>query len=130
MGTNQSHAAQAQGEARQEDIAPIEIKTFVSQDMDLPVKKDSMRKIMAGYEAEDMNEKWDATFKDNTLLLRRSWTGNCIYEVRFKQDGRGGWRITKIFVVDDDEIYRRETVEREVQCCLSLMSALWEINKL
>lgn len=46
-----------------------------------------MQKIQAGLVPEEMEDKWFIYWSENTLHFHRSWTGNCIFVVRFAKDG-------------------------------------------
>ena len=43
--------------------------------------------IRMGYIPEEMEEKWFCFFEDPELFIHRSWSGICVYKVRFTQVG-------------------------------------------
>jgi hypothetical protein len=43
--------------------------------------------IVAGHVSESMDDHWNILFKDDTLYLYRSWTGVCMFRVRFVKTG-------------------------------------------
>jgi len=43
--------------------------------------------IAAGFVSESMDDHWNILFKDDTLYLYRSWTGACMFRVRFVKTG-------------------------------------------
>lgn len=64
----------------------------------------SMEKIRRGYVAEEMEDKWFIYWEDDRLHFHRSWTGNCIYMVRFEQGGKS-WRMVEGVVNEDPDEY-------------------------
>ncbi len=53
-------------------------RVFSPQDMD---------RIRRGVVPEAMEDKWFIYWKEGMLFFQRSWTGFCIYVVRFAADG-------------------------------------------
>lgn len=47
---------------------------------------DQMKEIHRGLVPEEMEDKWFIYWKDDTLFFHRSWTGFCVYVVRFYPD--------------------------------------------
>ncbi|MGS2619315.1 hypothetical protein ACVCAH_33050 [Micromonospora sp. LZ34] len=66
-------------------------------------------RITLGYEARDMDEKWNVFVEDQVTFLHRSWTGNGIFEASFSSVGGGGWRISAATVESDPSRYRRSS---------------------
>jgi len=58
-------------------------------------------RIRLGYEAQDMDERWDAIVEDDVLFLHRSWTGHCVYELTFTRT-QAGHRISSGKVESSD----------------------------
>src|SRR5437868_5163558 len=46
-------------------------------------------RIKRGLIPEQMEDKWFIFFEEPWLYFHRSWTGACIYAVRFEPDDRG-----------------------------------------
>jgi len=46
-----------------------------------------MQQIQLGLYPQEMEDKWFIYWQDNTLFFHRSWTGFCVYVVRFAADG-------------------------------------------
>jgi hypothetical protein len=61
-------------------------------------------RLSAGHVPRDMDEKWFVYFEEPWLYLHRSWTGYCIFQVRFEKAGRG-FRVAEAFVSRDPEQY-------------------------
>jgi 8-oxo-dGTP pyrophosphatase MutT (NUDIX family) len=82
--------------------------------LDLHYDAGAMARIRKGFLPAMMEEKWFVWFDSPVLHLHRSWTGICIYQVRFQPDG-DGWRATSAkvnrnpgqYTETDDETDRR-----------------------
>jgi hypothetical protein len=66
-------------------------------------------RIKLGYEARDMDEKWDVFVEDQVAFLNRSWTGNGIFEASFSPVAGGGWRVCAAAVESNPSRYRRSS---------------------
>ena len=73
-----------------------------------------MDRIRAGFIPEWMEEKWFIYWQDDALYIHRSWTGFCIYVVRFVREGVA-WRMVRADVNRDYEQYQMEDDEEEVR---------------
>lgn len=63
-----------------------------------------MALIRKGFLPQDMDEKWFAWFGDGVLHLHRSWTGLCIFQVRFERSA-DGWSATTALLNRDPREY-------------------------
>jgi hypothetical protein len=71
---------------------------------------DEFRNITFGLIPEAMEDKWFIYYDEPWLYLHRSWTGHCIYKVRFRESP-AGFEVAEVFVnrepgqftVEDDE---------------------------
>jgi hypothetical protein len=70
------------------------------------------QRIRHGVQAQAMEEKWNAYLDGDRLLLCRSWTGRCIFEVSVEPTA-GGWRPVGAWVESARNQYRRGTDEAE-----------------
>lgn len=52
-----------------------------------------MERIRAGLVPQQMEDKWFIYWENDALFFHRSWTGVCIYVVRFTAEGDGGKMI-------------------------------------
>lgn len=59
--------------------------------LDLSFDEEAMARIRKGFLPMVMEEKWFAWCEGSVLHLHRSWTGLCIYQVRFEKSANG-WR--------------------------------------
>lgn len=48
---------------------------------------DELRRLKDGLLPEEMEDRWFAVWQDDALWLHRSWTGLCIYRLRFTAVG-------------------------------------------
>jgi hypothetical protein len=46
-----------------------------------------MEKIRIGFRPEDMDDRWFIFYENDCLHIFRSWSGYCIYALRFEKDG-------------------------------------------
>jgi hypothetical protein len=73
--------------ATQEDCRTIELplkRTTIR--LDRRFSRDDVRKMRMGLVPEQMEDKWFIYWKRNTLYFHRSWTGYCVYVVRFDKN--------------------------------------------
>lgn len=73
-----------------------------------------MARIRNGLVPEEMEDKWFIYYQDDTLYLHRSWTGYCIYVVRFVEAGEGVSRMTWAEVNGDTTQYHAKDAAEEV----------------
>jgi len=62
-------------------------RSFVNIPLDRTFTPEEMQLIRAGLGPRQMEEKWFVYWEDDILYFHRSWTGYCIYIVRFRQEG-------------------------------------------
>jgi hypothetical protein len=55
--------------------------------------QEQWERIKRGYQARDMDEKWDVFVENRVAFLHRSWTGNGVFEASFSPAG-DGWYIS------------------------------------
>lgn len=70
-------------------------------------------RLQHGHIPYDMDDKWFAFFEEPWLYLHRSWTGFCVYQVRFKRT-RDGVRSVESFVNRDPHQYRETDDTRDL----------------
>lgn len=75
---------------------------------------DEMHRIRAGFIPEWMEDKWFVYWRDDTLYFHRSWTGYCIYVVRFVREGEA-WRMVRAEVNRDHRQYQMEDDEEDAK---------------
>jgi hypothetical protein len=74
---------------------------------------DEMTQIRLGIVPRSMDEKWFIFFEQPFLFFHRSWTGRLIYRLEMDADATST-RVKDARVVDDPELYRRQSDEYEV----------------
>lgn len=72
-----------------------------------------MDRIRNGLIPEEMEVKWFLYFDDGTLYMHRSWTGFCVYEVRFIDNGHSGSRMIEALVNCNPEQYQSNDPDEE-----------------
>ena len=63
-----------------------------------------MQRLRSGLVPEQMEDKWFIYWQNDRLFFHRSWTGFCIYEVRFTSQG-DCYRMVDADVNRDPEQY-------------------------
>jgi len=63
-------------------------------------------------------------FEDDTLFLHRSWTGSCLYTVRFEVRPDGSARIVEALVNRDPEQYTETSDAKDARTVVSLVKTL------
>ena len=66
-------------------------------------------RLSAGLIPREMEDKWFIYYEEPDLYLHRSWTGYCVYQVRFHPDGR--FFSATSAVVNRDASQYTETVD-------------------
>ena len=77
-------------------------------------------RLKQGNVPKEMEDKWFAFFEEPWLYLHRSWTGFCIYQVRFVP-ASGGRRIAEVLVSRDPDQYRETDAGRDAQLVALLL---------
>jgi O-acetyl-ADP-ribose deacetylase (regulator of RNase III) len=70
-----------------------------------------------------MEDRWFVFYEEPWLYVHRSWTGACIYEVRFEPDGDGA-RIAEVLANRDPEQYRETDDSLDARSALLLLDGL------
>ena len=91
--------------------------------LDRTFSPQEMKSIRRGLIPEQMEDKWFIYWKDDTLFFHRSWTGYCIYVVRFAAVG-DGCRMFEADVNRDPEQYRETSDERDAEMISFLVDVL------
>ena len=60
---------------------------FSSVPLDRVFSTEQMQRIRAGLIPRQMEDKWFVYWEEDALFFHRSWTGFCIYVVRFTEEG-------------------------------------------
>src|SRR5271165_1195746 len=90
-------------------------------------------KVTRSYSAEDfariehglipgeMEQRWFAFFESGWLYLHRSWTGMCIYKVRFEPRDDGQFEIAEVWANRDPEQFTPDNDEEDASNLLELI---------
>ncbi len=82
-----------------------------------------MKQIRRGLVPEQMEDKWFIYWKDDSLFFHRSWTGVCIYVVRFAVEG-DSCRMIEADVNRDPKQYKETSDERDARMISYLVDVL------
>lgn len=85
--------------------------------------ENEMASIRMGFKPLEMEDKWFIYFENGILHCHRSWTGMCIFEVRFEKQG-DGWSATEFRVNNDQEQYRGGDDSFETELLSALIDML------
>ncbi|OJF90781.1 hypothetical protein AX761_23005 [Rhizobium sp. 58] len=91
--------------------------------LDLTFNETAMARIRKGFLPKVMEEKWFAWFEEPVLHLHRSWTGFCIYQVRFLQDAQG-WKAVSGKVNRNSEQYSETDDDADLRMIANLIDGL------
>jgi len=80
-----------------------------------------IEKIKLGFRPPDMDYKWFIFFEQDRLYIHRSWTGYCIYIVRFENEGRD-------YVACEVQANRNPKQYRESDDSYDAQMAFWLID--
>lgn len=82
-----------------------------------------IQRLQRGLVPEEMEDKWFIYWENDTLAFHRSWTGNCIYRVRFAYEG-DTYRMIEAEVNRDPEQYRETDDDVDARMISYLIDAL------
>ena len=82
--------------------------------LDRAFSPEEMVRIRRGLVPWQMEDKWFIYWKDDTLFFHRSWTGFCIYMVRFAAAG-DSYKMLEADVNRDPEQYKETSNERDAE---------------
>src|ERR1044072_6704284 len=86
---------------------------------------EEFRFISFGVLPESMEDKWFVYHEAPWLYLHRSWTGYCIYQIRF-EPADGQVSVVEVVVNRDPQQYSNIDDEREVQLLDTLTKSIIE----
>ena len=84
---------------------------------------EEMGRIRQGVVPEQMEDKWFVYWQDDALFFHRSWTGYCIYRVRFSS-ADGGYRMFEADVNRNSAQYKEVSDERDAEMISYLVDLL------
>ena len=96
--------------ARREDwkteAMPQQHETFV---LNRTFSKKDMKTLRYGNVPQAMEDKWFWYMEGSTLYAHRSWTGHCIYQIDFSEDGNNVVTVNR-----DPEQYGVTSIEEDI----------------
>jgi hypothetical protein len=98
-----------------------EIHTSVR--LDRAFNDEEMGQIRQGLKPEQMEDKWFIYWEKDVLHFHRSWSGVCIYEVRFHVD-RHGYRMIDADINRDPDEYAQTNDEFDTRLISYLIDVL------
>jgi hypothetical protein len=85
--------------------------------------QEEMHRIRRGLVPEQMEDKWFIYWEDDALFFHRSWTGVCVYVVRFVSHD-GVYKMVQADVNRDPDQYSESIHERDVEKISYLINVL------
>lgn len=82
--------------------------------LSLQYSNDQMARIRVGFVPSDQDEKWFLYFSDGVLHMHRSWTGFCIFQLRFRKQA-DAWLADQAVANRDPEQYTSTSEEEDAQ---------------
>jgi 8-oxo-dGTP diphosphatase len=82
-----------------------------------------MGKLREGFTPAETEDKWFVVFSDDALWFHRSWTGFCIYRVRFEERLQRHF-VTDVIVNRQPEQYRNSDDAVDVRTLNALLDSL------
>jgi hypothetical protein len=79
--------------------------------------------IKAGLIPQEMEDRWFIFFEAPWLYIHRSWTGFCIYGVRFEQSSQGAV-VAEAWVSRNSDQYRATSIDYDQRKLKDLIDAL------
>ena len=85
---------------------PPERETF---SLDMKLTEEEFLALKMGQVPREMEDKWFSFYEEDMLYVHRSWTGFCIYMIRFERDGR----VRDVTVNRNPQQYRETSLEQD-----------------
>lgn len=85
------------------------------------------RALTTGYIPKDMDDRWFLFVEDDWVNLHRSWTGNCIFQIKLESTPNG-WILTKLKVNRNFDQYKSTNMESDTSELYSVLNYLIAAN--
>ena len=95
---------------------PEKVEIFI---LDRTFTDEEMDALRYGNIPREMEDKWFWYMEGDTLYAHRSWTGFCIYQIEFKEDGHHHVRVNR-----DPEQYRCTSIDEDIES-LNILLDWW-----
>jgi hypothetical protein len=86
-----------------------------------------MARMRRGNIPNEMEDKWYIYFQDGWLSFHRSWTGYCIYRIRFESDGECH-RVAECWVNREPEQYSNDDPAQDQQSLTELFFSYFQVG--
>ena len=114
--------------ARREDWKTSEMpEAAVSLEVDRRYTPQEFARLRFGVVPRSMEEKWFVFYEAPWLYLHRSWTGLCVYQVRFEEEESGA-RVAEAIVNRDAMQYGGTSPAGDATALLYLLDSVIERN--
>ena len=80
-------------------------------------------RLIRGFVAETMEDRWNILFKDPWLTFVRSWSGFCIYKVRIEKNG-AEYKVAKVLINRDRRQYGGDDTREEAKLLSFLIEGM------
>lgn len=91
--------------------------------LDRAYTADEFARLSLGLVPASTDERWFIYLDGDWLAIHRSWTGHCLYRVRFAREG-AGYRIAEAWANRDQAQYRRADDRADGEDLLRLIEVL------
>ncbi len=91
--------------------------------LDQSFSENEILRFQIGVIPEEMEDKWFVYWEDDTLFFHRSWTGFCLYVVRFVCDDNGATAV-EADLNRDPEQYKNTDDQYDVEMIPYLVNVL------
>ena len=100
-------------------------ETNKTLELNVKFSEQEIEKIKFGIIPRDMDDRWFIYYNEDeeTLYLHRSWTGSCVYMVKFKKVDNGYDAVSAV-VNNDPQQYKCGGNAEEKDRCISTINAL------
>lgn len=86
---------------------------YLSMKIDRRFNHQQMSRIRMGLIPQVMEDRWFIYYEENTLYIHRSWTGYCIFVVRFNEFSDGSGQIYECLITRDKDLYQNVDEESD-----------------
>ena len=77
-------------------------------------------KISRGCVPKEMEDKWFVFLEDNWLYFHRSWTGDCIFQLKL-EEGAKGWHSVEAWASRDESQYASQGADEDLKLLTSVL---------
>lgn len=93
----------------------------------LTLSEAQFERVQRGVVPAFMEDRWFAYVENDCLFLHRSWTGFCIYTLRFLKQA-DGWTVCEIWANRDDGQYKMDDAAADARRLTDAFRYLFDIR--